>query len=443
MAPKVAPGGLPRRRLAIAGLAALLSLILVPMAPAHGSGWKFRNLHVFCDKALCPGGSSPAGGLVRDKAGNLYGATTSGGDFGQGTVFELTADGRERVLYSFCAIAPDCADGSSPVGSLVMDQSRNLYGTTQFGGNVSPPEITMPRAGGDQRPPGFGVVFKVTPAGEETVLYKFCSAPKCADGVFPTGSLVVDASGNLYGTAGGGSSGEGVVFELTPAGEETILYNFCSLSGCADGAGPNGGLLIDQSGTLYGTTQEGGNAAQFPGGAGIAFKLTNAGAQTVLHTFCSLSFCTDGATPNGGLVRDKSGNLYGTASGGDRAPGIVFKLAENGTETVLHRFAHPVNADPAAGLAIDRFGNLFGTTVNGGRVFHGSVFEIISSGEQRLLHSFCLMAQCADGSLPQASLLIGPSGELFGTTVGKPLFCNNNVCLRGQPGSLFELKPRR
>lgn len=146
-------------------------------------------------------GARPTAGLIRDKAGNLYG-TTSGGDWGDaGTVFEVTTGGTEKVLYRFCAVQPNCMDGGGPMGGLVMDAAGNLYGTTSFGTAY-----------------GAGTVFELTPQGVYTVLYSFCSAgPPCMDGIGPRGSLVRDAKGNLYGvTQSGGAYGIGTVFKLTP-----------------------------------------------------------------------------------------------------------------------------------------------------------------------------------------------------------------------------------
>ncbi len=162
----------------------------------------------------------------------------------------------EQVLYSFCSQS-NCADGANPFayGGLIMDTSGNLYGTTSVGGNAT----------------GGGTVFQLTPSDtgwSETVLYSFCSQTRCADGLYPYGDLIMDEAGNLYGTTWRGGSGtqliSGVAFELTPdstgtAWTETVLYNFCSQSNCADGGGPFAGLLMDASGNLYGTTNVGGN----------------------------------------------------------------------------------------------------------------------------------------------------------------------------------------
>ena len=170
------------------------------------------------------------------------------------------------------------------------------------------------------------------------VLYSFCPQSGCADGSQPVASLIMDAAGNLYGTTVIGGAGVdcagpscGVVFKLAPDGTQTVLYSFCPQSGCADGAGPRAGLLMDAAGNLYGTTKVGGTGGT--GGAfgqGVVFKLAPDGTETVLYSFCSqLPNCTDGATPGAGLIMDAAGNLYGTTALGGIAPGnsgVVFAL---------------------------------------------------------------------------------------------------------------------
>jgi uncharacterized repeat protein (TIGR03803 family) len=191
-------------------------------------------------------GGVPFAGLIRDAAGNLYGTTFSGGASGQGVVFKLDTDGEETILHSF---AGSPTDGAKPRAGLVRDTAGNLYGTT-FSGGAS----------------GNGVVFKLDMAGKETILHSFAGPP--TDGARPVAGLVRDAAGNLYGTTfSGGTSGSGVVFKLNTAGKETILHSFPASP--TDGAGPWGGLVRDAAGNLYGTTQGGGASGQ-----GVVFKLT-------------------------------------------------------------------------------------------------------------------------------------------------------------------------
>ena len=266
----------------------------------------------------------------------------------------------ETVLYNFTG----GSDGSRPQSSLIADGAGNLYGTTALGG-------TCP--GWNQY--GCGVVFEISPNGsggwKQTVLHTFAAPP---DGAKPLFSPVIfDKSGNLYGTTQwGGASNVGTVFELSPAGASwtaTILYSF---TGGADGGHPAAGLVMDPAGNLYGTGQTGG-----ANGQGTVFKLSPSGAETLLYTFGSQS--GDGSYPFAGLVLDETGNLYGTTlSGGANGGGTVFKLAPTGTETVLYSFGSRSGdaSNPWSGLVFDEKGNLYGTTHAGGAHGAGAVFEV-------------------------------------------------------------------
>ena len=279
-------------------------------------------------------GAYPEAGLVFDRQGNLYGTTSVGGDkgcgalLGCGTVFKLTPEGHEKVLYTFCPGGYPCTDGYNPVAGLVLDWRGNLYGTTFAGGVTG--------CG-----PGCGTIFKVTPEGHETVLYSFCPGGyPCTDGYNPAAGLVLDWRGNLYGTTlSGGASGWGTVFKVTPEGHETVLYSF---TGGADGGVPYADLVLDRQGNLYGTTSVGGDkgCGSFFG-CGTVFKVTPEGHETVLHSFTAAN--GDGAEPYAGLVFDWRGNLYGTTlSGGGTGCGsgcgTVFKVTPEGHETVLYTF---------------------------------------------------------------------------------------------------------
>ena len=245
-------------RVAAVVAAVLMVAVLAPQSGASAASLK--TLYSFCQQSGCADGATPIAGLIVD-AGQLYGTTIYGGKYGGGTVFHVTSAGQEKVLYNFCEKA-NCVDGKYP----------GAFGTTQYGGAHN-----------------MGTVFEVTAGGQETVLYSFCEKDNCADGAVPFYSgLITDASGNLYGTTKvGGRNGVGTVFELTPAGRETVLYNFCSQGGCADGATPTAGLITDASRKLYGTTQSGGYD-----GSGTVFELTPNAAKTkwtekVLYSFCA------------------------------------------------------------------------------------------------------------------------------------------------------------
>jgi len=272
---------------ALALLAAILGLLAIAAQPA--SAQSEIVLYSFTGGA---DGANPCAALIRDTEGNLYGTTWVGGADGQGTVFEVTPTGTERVLHSFAANA----DGAEPCAALVRDAEGNLYGTTYLGGFFG------------------GTVFKVAPTGTETVLYSFAGEP---DGANPYAALVQDGQGNLDGTTiFGGVSGHGTVFEITPTGAEKVLYSF---GGELDGANPYAALVLDGHGNLYGTTYAGGAHGQ-----GTVFEVTKTGTERVLYNFGG----THGANPYAALVRDTQGNLYGTTyAGGAHGQGTVFKLA--------------------------------------------------------------------------------------------------------------------
>jgi uncharacterized repeat protein (TIGR03803 family) len=351
--------------------------------------WTKTVLHSFSSP---PDGALPFAGVIFGRDGALYGTTGVGGNPSYGTVYKLTppASGgtlwNETVLYSFTG----GADGANPSnGSLIIDSSGALYGTTINGGNS-----------------GNGTVYKLTPPASggtlwnETVLYSFTGG---ADGRYGSSSLIFDSSGALYGTAaGGGSSGSGTVYKLTPpasgtAWNLTLLYTFGSVtgySGGADGALPSPApLIFDRSGAMYGTTRAGGPCQGCGLGFGSVYKLTPPASggtlwtETVLHFFTGAA---DGSEPDGGVIFDRSGALYGTTSNGGAGWGTVYKLTPQASgmppgmqwsKTVLHSFTNtPDGASPYDRLIFDRHGTLFGTTSGGGSgtyPYNGTVFQVV------------------------------------------------------------------
>ncbi len=291
-----------------------------------------------------PDGWASLGGLVRDKKGNLYGTTAGGGAYGYGTIFKL-AEKTKTILYSF----QGTPDGAYPTSALTQDSEGNLYGTTSNGG------VNGGAYGG-------GTVFKLDINGNETVLYSFCSQLQCSDGENPSprSTLTMDASGNLFGTTFyGGNIGAGTVFKVDTKGNETVLHSFCTALGeCSDGANPEGGLVMDSSGNLYGTTTEGGVEGQ---PYGNVFKLDPTGHETVLHEFCSEPACADGLGPTAGVIMDARGNLFGTTGA------TVFEIDTTGTFSVIYTFTGlPGPVEPVGGLTMDAKGNLYGTASQGG-----------------------------------------------------------------------------
>jgi uncharacterized repeat protein (TIGR03803 family) len=314
-----------------------------------------------------------------------------------------------KVLYRFIY-------GANPHAGLIFDAAGNLYGTTTRGGAY-----------------GGGTVFKLTPNSDgtwtESVLHSFATGE---DSRYPQGNLIFDAAGNLYGTTSGGEQdGSGTVFKLTPNSDgswtESVLYAFCSLKNCTDGASPFAGLIFDQAGNLYGTTAVGGAT-----GGGTAFKLTpnsnGSWMEGVLYSFCSLTNCADGYEPSAGLIFDQAGNLYGTtASGGEQdGSGTVFKLTPNSdgswTESVLHSFTStPDGANPFAGLIFDAAGNLYGTTTAGGSNKCGggcgTVFKLKPNSDGTWTESVLRRFAGHLAATPYAGLTFDVAGKnLYGTT---------------------------
>ena len=397
-----------------------ITLVFLALGVLRGAAWAQAEsvLYSFCAEGghSCTDGAYPLAGLTFDQNGNLYGTTVGGGANGRGIVFKLTPEGKETVLYSFC-VQNNCADGDAPYAGLVLDKNGNLYGTTNSGGVYN----------GCASGLGCGVVFKLTPKGEETNLYTFCVQTNCTDGANPAAGLVMDEKGNLYGTTSAGGisckAGCGVVFKLTPKGKETVLYSFSG----ADGANPAAGLVFDEKGSLYGTTQSGGVY-----GGGAVFKLSPKGKETVLYSFCAEGGgrCTDGTNPVAGLVFDRNGNMYGTTAWGGAyfySAGVVFKLTPKGKETILYSFCqqgYPCldGTQPFSVLVFDKEGNLYGTSGGGtndncDRDGCGVVFKVTPKDKETALYDFCPSrgSSCSDGFWPSAGLVFDQKGNLYGT----------------------------
>ncbi len=253
---------------------------------------------------------------------------------------------------------------------------------------------------------GCGMVFKLDTSGVETVLHSFGAPP---DGSNPTARVVLDASGSAYGTTPfGGAHGHGTVFKVdATTGAESILYSF---AGGTDGASPNAGLVQDTAGNFYGTTQYGGKGCNHRG-CGTVFELSAARQESILYRFGDVP---DGASPLGAVALDSSGNIYGTTwLGGVYSLGTVFSLDSSGNERVLHSFAGGNDgANPMAAPVRDRAGNLYGATSAAGTYFYGTLYMIDATGNETVLHSF---TGGTDGAYPYAHLLVDAAGNLFGT----------------------------
>jgi uncharacterized repeat protein (TIGR03803 family) len=336
--------------------------------------WSFTIVHKFCTrKSDCLQGKSPSG-LIMDVAGNLYGTASQGGTQDKGTVFELTPAGSKwtlNVLFNFCTIEiRHCKYGSYPLGltyagvlsGALYDGVSPLFAVTDLGGYLNQGTIfKLTRNGSDWSETviqifrdaaepgpivadaqgnlfgnlnyrgkyGYGQVYEFPhDTDQEHRLHDFCAGGEpCADGGYPAGPLAIDSGGILVGVTsrGGNQTDGGVAFTLNPKNRDfRVVYDFCSLANCADGSFP-WGMTADGSGNFYGMTLHGGGVA----GAGVAFQLRHAAgwSETVLHAFCSEANCQDGASPNGTLTIDPSGNLYGvTYGGGKYGKGTVYEL---------------------------------------------------------------------------------------------------------------------
>lgn len=396
-----------RQKSAVIVLTTLAVLLFTSaVAPAQ----TFTTLHQFCfgEVYFCLDGAHPSAGLIGDPAGNLYGTTPTGGfgPDGPGVVYKLDTAGKETVLHLFCALTPTCEDGAYPYTPLARDEAGNLYGTTYGGGTA-----------------GRGVVFKIDTTGNETVLHSFTCG---SDGCQAAQGLVVDESGNLYGTTSiFGAYGYGTIFKVDSAGKFTLLHSFAG--GSSDGATPsNGHLILDKSGNLYGVTTQGGNIFQCYEGCGVLYKLSASGTFTVLHSFKGNSVTSgDGCYPYGSVFEDKAGNLYGTTSAcGLYGSGTIWELNQRGQETVRHHFySEHTGSCTMAGVTGDAEGNLYGVT-HGAYCgnYIGTFYKLGPKGRLTTLRSF------GDGNGSDGEVLRSNDGTLYGITVNGGFDCSGYGC---------------
>jgi uncharacterized repeat protein (TIGR03803 family) len=278
------------------------------------------------------------------------------------------------------------ANGGPPASGLIRDGANNLYGTTSNGGY------------------GWGVVYKVTPGGTQTVLHAFGAKP---DGEDPQSDLTMDAQGNLYGTTDtGGTYNQGTVYKIASDGTESVLYSFAGAPN--DGANPQGGVVLDAKDNIYGTTSAGGTHY-----VGTIFKLKPDGTEKVLHNFAGLT--NDGALPEADLIADSSGVLYGTTvNGGPGNFGTIFEVGPTGKEKILFFFHNVADgAFPHSGLINDSKGNFYGTVANGGPNGSGAVFHLTKSGDLNVIYRF---TSGNDGGAVWGGVILDAKGDLYGTT---------------------------
>jgi uncharacterized repeat protein (TIGR03803 family) len=358
--------------------------------------------------------------LAIDREGNLYGVSHDGGvspdvgcGFGCGSVFKVSRDGKESIVYEFTGVP---TDSQGPDSNVIRDEEGNLYGT------------------------GFNLIYKISRFGHETELYNFTGG---TDGGGDLWGLVRDREGNLYGAASLGGLengcpevqfplspfnpppvgfGCGVVFKIDPRGRETVLHTF---TGGADGGIPQGQLVRDEEGNLYGTTLMGGQfngtvcEAYFAQGCGVIFKIDRHDKETVLHTFNPQA---GGISPTG-VTRDRDGTLYGTTTYGgspvqsnETGYGILYKLEKNGDFTILHNFTGLTDGEFPSAPPLLIGNDLYGTASGGGTTLnsgYGVIFKLDRSGNDNVLYRF---KGQADGGFPSSQLTLDEDGNLYGTT---------------------------
>ena len=405
-----------------------LAFLAILVASVTYSAWA-QNFQVIYSFPGGPTGSNPNAGLSMDRGGNLYGTAGLGGsdgcDYDCGTVFKLSNRGHGWVLNVLYSFQPNV--NSVPQSRTIIGPNGSLYSTTYFGG-----------------PFGYGTVFNLRPPAHATasvltpwsdnILYSFAGGN---DGSNPiNGDVIFDADGNIYGTTPtGGAHNNGTVFQLSPSNggwTEKILYSF---PGGAAGIVPTTGVILDQSGNLYGVAYQGGQD-----NCGTVYELSPNGdswSETTLHTFVG---GPRGCHPYGGLTFDGHGNLMGTTAGtGLPGTALVFMLSPSGgqwTYNILYTLGP--NDSPQAELTMDVVGNLYGTTVEGGAYGYGNVFRLSPSNGGWNYTSLYDFTNGSDGGNPHSNVLIDANGNLFGTTNTAAI--NGPGCPSGC-GTIWEITP--
>ena len=369
-------------------------------------------LHNFGSSAGSTDGAHPFAGLIQGTDGNFYGVTQLGGSGGNGVVFEMTSAGALTTLHAFGAEDSNHinADGAGPNAPLFQANDGNFYGAASGGG-----------AGAN------GTIFEIASAdGKFTTVYSFNSVNPGNNvnigGAFPDGGLNQGSDGLLYGTAIiGGEHGNGTVFKLTTAGVLTTLHDFSAYNAALennDGGNPSANLALGNDGLFYSTAANFGQNV-----AGTIYQVGSDGAFSTVHDFVT----TDGQNPQAGVILASDGNFYGTSLyGGKNGSGCVFKSTSAGAVSVLYSFTAPdsttnLNSDgayPQAGLIQGKDGNLYGVASGGGAHGQGTVFQLTLAGTLTTLHSFgdVVAGSTTDGASPYGRLLEGTNGNIYGVT---------------------------
>jgi len=317
------------------------------------SSGTLSDLFSFCKAATCPTGAGPYSSLLQISNGNFFGFTLGTSD--NGTVFRLSPAGVINNLHTFCPT--ECTDGQLPRANLIQARSGDLYGTTNAGGAFH----------------NAGTIFKLSPSGTLTTLYNFCQVGACADGSSPYGfgSLLQATDGNFYGTTRTGGKGPGTIYQFSQTGTFKTIYKFCKTGGCLDGSNPVG-LVEGLDGNFYGVTSEGG-----ANGYGAVFKVTRYGGLTVIYSFCSQTGCADGIGPTG-LFLGSDGNFYGTTgniTSNAAVPNTIFQVTPTGAYTVLYSTDERTLSSVLTVMQ-STDGNFYGTINLGGANNLGTLFKI-------------------------------------------------------------------
>ncbi len=346
-------------------------------------------------------------------------------DIGKLTPTQLGVRAHFCAAFLFCAVAVVASsaqtfttlldfngtNGAVP-SALIQGYDGNFYGTTKLGGLNN-----------------LGTAFQLTSSGTLKTLYSFCAQANCTDGEEPLTGLMQATDGNFYGTTNGGGKGYGTIFAMTGKGKLTQLYSFCHGSGCPDGNEPNG-LVQATNGNLYGTAEFGGKSD-----SGTAFEMTPRGTLTILHEFSGHG--SDGSTPSTSLLQAANGNLYGATVD---LSGTLFEMTPTGTLTTLHSFGLVAGGNEASQVVLGLDGNLYGTTAYGGTQNNnpcdncGTVFTVTLTGQFTKIYNFCSQANCSDGQIPQAGLVLGSDGNFYGTS---EYGGNSN-----NAGTIFQITPQ-
>jgi len=379
----------------------LFALALLLFASLSAVSQTYKVVYNFTGRGS--DGATPDGGPILDRNGNIFGTTNLGGAYGSGSVYRLSPHGSSWVytsLYSF----KGGSDGAGPAfGSLAIGPGHHFFGTTEGGGNFG-------TAFDVWRPPNNS---RASVPWQEAVVHSFGSGN---DGAQPIGGVVFDSAGNFYGTTSlGGDTGNGTVFEVKRSGKQWIESVIYSFKGGTDAFNPVAGVTLDSKGMIYGTTSFGG-----ANGDGTVYRLQRSGShwkETILYSFKGAS---DGQHPVGGVILDSTGNLYGsTFQGGVNGGGTVYRLSHSskGWKLTTGYSFNPGFGGPYNKLTIDASGNIYGTTNGDGANNAGSVFKLTPTKGTWKFTDLYDFTDGKDGGLPYGALTIDARGNIFGTAV--------------------------